>query len=110
MAAANIITLTESNFEQEVLKASAPVLVDFWAEWCGPCKMLAPILDDLAGEYEGRVKVGKVNVDDHQQLAINYGITNIPTLLLFKGGEVAAQMMGLSSKKEYRQKLDQVLA
>ncbi len=108
MAAPNILTLTESNFDQEVLKSPTPVLVDFWAEWCGPCKMVAPILDELAGEYDGRVKIGKVNVDDSQNLATEYGIRAIPTLLLFKDGQVADQIVGLRSKRDFKSKLDRV--
>ena len=82
MAAANIVNLTKDNFASEVLQASTPVLVDFWAEWCGPCKMIAPVLDELAGEYDGKVKIGKVNIDNEQALAAEYGIRAIPTLLL----------------------------
>jgi thioredoxin 1 len=110
MAAANIVTLTDANFSQEVLKSPVPVLVDFWAEWCGPCKMIAPLLEELATEYEGKVKVGKVNIDEYQTLAGQYGITAIPTLLLFKGGEVADQMVGARSKRDLKTKLDKVAA
>ncbi len=110
MAAANIVTLTETNFEPEVLKSTTPVLVDFWAEWCGPCKMVAPILDELATEYGDRLKIGKVNVDDAQALAGQYRITAIPTLLVFKGGQVVDQIVGLRSKREFKTKLDAVLA
>jgi thioredoxin 1 len=102
--------LTAENFDQEVIKSSTPVLVDFWAEWCGPCKMVAPILDELASEYDGKVKVGKVNIDDHQSLASEYGIRAIPTLLLFKDGQVADQIVGLRSKRDFQAKLDRVAA
>src|SRR5512138_3075407 len=100
MAAPNIVTLTKDNFGKEVLESAQPVLVDFWAEWCGPCKMLGPILDELAGEYEGRVKIGKVNIDEHQELAGQYGIHSIPTLLMFQKGQVSDQIVGLRSKRE----------
>src|SRR6266705_6010257 len=108
MASPLIVTLTQDNFEAEALKSGTPVLVDFWAEWCGPCKMVAPILDELAGEYDGRVKIGKVNVDDSQALATEYGIRAIPTLLLFKDGQVADQILGLRSKRDFKSKLDRV--
>jgi thioredoxin 1 len=108
MSAANIVILTDANFEQEVLKSATPVLVDFWAEWCGPCKMIAPILDELASEYDGKVKVGKVNIDEYQSIATQYGIRAIPTLLIFKDGEVAEQVVGLRSKRDLKANLDQV--
>ena len=110
MAGANIVTLTQENFAAEVLQASAPVLVDFWAEWCGPCKMIGPILDELAEEYSGRVKIGKVNIDEHQGLATEYGVRAIPTLLLFHQGQVADQMVGLRSKRDLKASLDRVAA
>ena len=109
MAVANIVNLTQDNFEQEVLKSSTPILVDFWAEWCGPCKMLAPTLDELAGEYDGRVRIGKVNIDDHQGLAAKYGIRSIPTLLMFRGGEVVDQIVGLRTKRDLKASFDRVL-
>lgn len=108
MAAENIVALTETNFAEEVLKSPVPVLVDFWAEWCGPCKMLAPVLDELAGEFDGRVKIGKVNIDDHQALATEYGIRAIPTLLLFKEGQVAEQIVGMRNKRDLKSSLDKV--
>ncbi len=108
MAAANIVTLTQANFDAEVLKSPVPVLVDFWAEWCGPCKMLAPTLDELAGEYAGKAKIAKVNIDDHQELAIKFGIASIPTLLIFKGGQVQAQLVGLRPKNDLKANLDKL--
>src|SRR5690242_19265460 len=108
MGAPNIITLTQANFAAEVLQSPQPVLVDFWAEWCGPCKMLGPILDELAEEYLGRVKIGKVNVDDSQALAAQFGIRSIPTLLLFHQGQIADQLVGLRSKRELVASFDRV--
>jgi thioredoxin 1 len=110
MASPNIVTLTQENFTKEVLQSAQPFLVDFWAEWCGPCKMLGPILDELAAEYDGRVKIGKVNVDDHQELAAQYGIRGIPTLLLFHQGQVADQIVGLRSKRDLKASFDRVAA
>ena len=109
MTAANILTLTDSNFSEEVTSSPKPVLVDFWAEWCGPCKMIAPLLDELASEYDGRIKIGKVNIDDHQGLATQHGIRAIPTLLVFKNGEVAEQIVGARSKRDLKASLDRVL-
>lgn len=110
MASQNIITLTQDNFGNEVLQSSSPVLVDFWAEWCNPCRALAPILDDLADEYAGRVKIGKVNVEEHQGLATEYGVRAIPTLLLFHRGQVAEQIVGLRSKRDLKTSFDHVAA
>jgi len=110
MAAANIVTLTDGNFGDEVLKSPLPVLVDFWAELCGPCKMMAPILDELAAEYEGKVKIAKLKVDDFQAMASQYGVRAVPTLLIFKNGEVADQIVGLRSKRDFKAKLDRVAA
>jgi thioredoxin 1 len=108
MSSANIVTITTDNFEKEVLKSTQPVLVDFWAEWCGPCKMLTPILDELAEEYAGRIKIGKINIDDHQMLAAQYGIRSIPTLLLFNQGQVSEQLVGLRSKRELKTSFDRM--
>lgn len=103
------IELNENNFEQEVLKANMPVLVDFWAVWCGPCKMIAPIVDELAVEYEGKLKIGKVDVDNQQQIAMKYGIRSIPTILVFKDGKVAEQIVGAAPKKTLIDKLSKHL-
>lgn len=108
MTNANITALTQDNFKSEVLDSPVPVLVDFWAEWCGPCKMIAPILDELADEYQGRVKIGKVNIDEQQELATEYGVRAIPTLLLFDKGQVADQIVGLRSKRDLKASFDKV--
>jgi thioredoxin 1 len=110
MAGLNIINLTQDNFAKEVLESSTPILVDFWAEWCGPCKMIAPVLDELAQEYDGRVKIGKVNIDNEQGLAAEYGVRAIPTLLLFQNGQVAEQIVGLKSKRDLKNSFDKVAA
>jgi thioredoxin len=108
MAAANIVTITSTNFEKEVLQSATPILVDFWAEWCGPCKQIAPVLDELATEYDGKVKIGKVNIDDFQELAARFRINSIPTFLFFKNGQVVDQVVGLRGKKDFKVKLDQL--
>ena len=110
MSSTNIIALTQANFPAEVLQASTPVLVDFWAEWCGPCKMVAPILDELAEEYNGRVKIAKVNIDEQQELATQYGIRAIPTLLLFSQGQVTEQIVGMRGKRELKASFDRLAA
>jgi thioredoxin 1 len=92
------------------LESTTPVLVDFWAEWCGPCKMIAPLLDELADEYDGKAKIGKVNIDEQQALATQYGIRAIPTLLLFSKGQVADQIVGARSKRDFKASLDRVVA
>ena len=108
MASPQIVTLTQDNFAAEVLQSASPVLVDFWAEWCGPCKMIAPVLDELATEYTGKVKIGKVNIDEHQGIAAEYGVRAIPTLLLFSKGQVTEQMVGLRSKRDLKLSFDRV--
>jgi thioredoxin 1 len=109
MASPLIVTLNKENFEKEVLQSAQPVMVDFWAEWCGPCKMIAPLLDELADEYIGKVKIGKVNADDQQELAGQYGINALPTLLFFKSGQVVNQMRGARSKRDFKAALDGVV-
>jgi thioredoxin 1 len=106
----HIVHTTDATFTQDVLKSDKPVLLDFWAEWCGPCKMIAPLLDELADEYDGKVKVGKVNVDEQQALAAEYGVRAIPTLLVFQNGQVADQIVGARSKRDFKASLDRVAA
>jgi thioredoxin 1 len=96
----DIVSVTDDTFEAEVLNASEPVLVDYWAEWCGPCKMIAPILDEIANEYNGRIRVAKLNIDDNPQTPPKYGIRGIPTLMLFKNGNVEATKVGAVSKSQ----------
>ncbi|MEZ5543227.1 MAG: thioredoxin TrxA [Pseudomonadota bacterium] len=96
----NILQLSDDSFEQDVIKSSEPVLVDYWAEWCGPCKMIAPILEEIATEYNGRIKVAKLNIDDNPQTPPKYGIRGIPTLMLFKDGNVEATKVGALSKSQ----------
>jgi thioredoxin 1 len=101
--------VTDATWESEVLKADKPVLVDFWAPWCGPCRMVAPIVDELSTEYEGKVKFVKLNTDDNVRTASAYGIRSIPTLLVFKGGQPVGQIIGFRPKSELKKKLDAVL-
>jgi len=103
------ITLTDKNFEEEVLKSDVPVLVDFWAEWCHPCRIVGPIVEELADEYAGKLKVGKVDVDQNQ-VAGNYGIMSIPSILIFKNGKVLKTLVGAQSKDNYKKEIDSVLA
>ena len=102
MAAGKVITVSDAEFEQSVIQSDKPVLVDFWAEWCQPCKMLSPTVEELAGEYEDKILVGKLNVDDNPSIATQFGIRGIPTLLFFKGGKVVQQMVGVKSKAEIK--------
>jgi len=106
MAAHNILTLTDAGFDREVLQSDKPVLVDFWAEWCGPCRMLSPTIDAIATEYDGRIKVGKLNVDDNGQTAARYQIRGIPAVLLFKGGKVVDQRVGAVPKGDLTRMID----
>ncbi|MFO0838246.1 MAG: thioredoxin [Phycisphaerae bacterium] len=106
MAGANVLHFDDSNFETEVLKSSQPVLVDFWATWCGPCQMLAPTIDELAGEYSGKVKVGKLDVDQAARTAAKYGVQSIPTVLVFENGQAVQRIVGAKAKKEYKAILD----
>jgi thioredoxin 1 len=106
MSNPNVVAVTESNFDAEVVNNAQPVLVDFWAEWCGPCKMIAPILDEIATEKAGAVKIAKVNVDDNQGLSSKFGIRAIPTLLFFKNGAVREQIVGMTSKRDLIAKLE----
>jgi thioredoxin 1 len=105
----NLHTLSDSNFEESVIKSQVPVLVDFWAEWCGPCRMLTPTVEALASDYSGKVTVGKLNVDDNPNVAMKFGIRSIPTLLLFKGGEVVESIVGLVDKTQLQSVIDKHL-
>ncbi|QGG46708.1 thioredoxin [Heliorestis convoluta] len=100
MASEKVVTLTDGNFRSTVLEADKPVLVDFWAAWCGPCKMIAPVIDELANDFDGKAIIGKVNVDDNRQTASEYGIMSIPTLLLFKNGQVVDKAVGFKAKAD----------
>ena len=102
----SILHITDSSFEEEVLKSARPVMLDFWAEWCGPCKMIAPILDELAGQYQGQLTVAKINIDDNQKTPETYAVRGIPTLILFKDGEVAATRVGAASKSQLEAFID----
>jgi len=110
MASENVHTFTDANFDTEVLQAKEPVLVDFWAEWCMPCRMVAPTVEELAADYAGKVKVGKVDTDANRNTGIKYQISAIPTIMLFKNGEVIKKFVGVTSKGDLAAALDQALA
>ena len=110
MASDPIKHLSHASFEADVLKASTPVLVDYWAEWCGPCKMIAPILDEVAGTYQGKLQIAKMNVDENREIPAKFGIRGIPTLMLFKDGQLAATKVGAMSKAQLTAFIDQQLA
>jgi len=103
------IEITDQNFEEAVLKSDKPVLVDFWAEWCGPCLMIAPAIEELAQEYQGKFVIGKMNVDNNSDIPMEYGIRNIPTLLFFKNGEIIDKQVGASPKSALKSKIDAIL-
>ena len=104
-----VVEVSDGSFEEEVLKASTAVLVDFWAPWCGPCKTIAPVVEELAAEYEGKLKVVKVNVDDNKEAAMRYGVRGIPNLILFKDGENVAQIIGAVAKQELVNAIDKIV-
>src|SRR5262245_12752480 len=103
------MTITQSNFQQEVLQSDKPVLIDFWAEWCGPCRMVGPVVEELAGEYAGKAKIGKIDVDSNQELAGSFGVSSIPTLLLFNGGRPVNGVVGVRSKADLAKMIDEAL-
>ena len=104
-----VVEFSEANFEQEVSKSSLPVLVDLWAAWCGPCRLIGPVVEELAGKYQGKMKMGKLNVDDHPQVAARFRIMNIPTLLLFKSGQEVDRIVGVVPKEELTRRIERVL-
>ena len=107
--AGNVVELSDTNFEQEVTRSQTPVLVDLWAAWCGPCRLIAPVVEELAGTYQGKMKMGKLNVDDHPQVAAQFRIMNIPTLLLFKGGQEVDRIVGVVQKEELTRRIERVI-
>ena len=110
MAEAQTLTFCDANFDEEVLAADKPVLVDFWAEWCGPCKALTPLIEELAKEYEGKLKVGKVDTDANREISVRFSISAIPTVMLFKDGELVEKFIGRRGKKDFKTAIDRILA
>ena len=110
MASENVMELTDENFDAEIINSATPALVDFWAEWCMPCKMLAPTIDDLAKEYAGRLKVAKMDTDNCRSTAVKFGISAIPTVILFKDGQMRKKFVGLQQKRDFKIAIDEVLA
>ena len=106
----NTLKITDANFDAEVSQSGVPVLVDFWAEWCGPCRLMSPILDEIAPGYQGRLKIGKLNVDENQDAPTKFGVMNIPTMILFKNGKEAERIVGAMSKADLQKKLDRALS
>ena len=107
--AGNVLQITDDNFESEVKNSAQPVLVDFWAEWCGPCRMLAPTIEELATEYQGKAKVGKLDTDENRNTAVKFGISAIPTVMIFKNGEVVKKFVGLTPKKDLKAAIDSLI-
>ena len=109
MASTAVHEFTDANFATDAMQSDQPVLVDFWAEWCGPCRMLAPVIDELAGEYEGRARIGKLDVDSNREVATQFGIMSIPTVLILKNGEIAKKFVGLAQKADIAAALDEAM-
>jgi len=109
MASENVLEINEANFDEQVLKSAQPVLVDFWAEWCGPCRLLTPTIEKLATAYAAKVKVGKIDTDSNRELATRYHIDSIPTVLLFKGGQIAKKFVGLRKEQDFKEAIDAIL-
>ena len=110
MAGEHTLQFTDANFDEEVIKSDRPVLVDFWAEWCGPCKALTPVIDELARDYSGKAKIGKVNTDENRQISVRFSVSAIPTVMLFHNGQVVEKFVGLRGKKEFQTSIDRLTA